>query len=491
MKSKLHELLGIALLFITLSSFSQASPYDKLQRCHIGLQTGYTGYHGDIANNYYGSISSNKFMPPPVGLIFKYSLSHRFYVRATAYAAALEATSDLNGKNNFRFHNRLFTYEGQIMYNFSNLNFMPNSKYWYMYGFIGVGNVHSAISSSSENPSNPNAIIYKKWNLTVPGGVGVMTHLSTRIDLGIETGLRYTRTDSLDYWNAPIHRNRVFDKFSFTTVGVYYKFGSKKHNIDHTDWLDENQVIYDSINAHNDRIAKLEKDNDDADEDGVPDRRDLEPNTPKDAVVDSKGRALDTDQDGVPDYKDVEPRSWPGAKVDPNGKMKDDDGDGVPNGMDVEPNSPKGCYVDVKGRKIPVPYDGANEQNVTGSQEAMINALLPSIYFDTDKDIIKEDFVDRLIQVANLLDKYPDLKLDIVGNCDYRLDSKYNMELGQRRAQQTYNYLVNNLKVDGSRLNIITNGKEKPLFLSKRLELIKYNRRVDFFVKGTASNKVK
>lgn len=284
-------------------------------------------------------------------------------------------------------------------------------------------------------------------------------------------------------------RNRVFDKFSFTTVGIYYKFGSKKRNQDHTDWLDPFNQINDTLEAHKDRLAKLEKDNEDADEDGVPDRRDLEPNTPKDNVVDSKGRSLDTDQDGVPDYKDVEPRSWPGAKVDQNGKMKDDDGDGVPNGMDTEPNSPKGCYVDVKGRKIPVPYDN-KEENVTSAQENMINSLLPCIYFDTDKDIIKEDFVDRLIQVANLLDQYPNLKLDIVGNCDYRLNSEYNLDLGRRRAQQTYNYLVNNLNVDGSRLRIITNGKEKPLFLSKRLELIKYNRRVDFFIQGTERKKV-
>lgn len=44
----------------------------------------------------------------------------------------------------------------------------------------------------------------------------------------------------------------------------------------------------------------------DTDDDGVPDRSDREPNTPRNASVDVRGRSLDTDGDGVPDYKDKE-----------------------------------------------------------------------------------------------------------------------------------------------------------------------------------------
>ena len=57
----------------------------------------------------------------------------------------------------------------------------------------------------------------------------------------------------------------------------------------------------------------------DSDGDGVPDKRDKCPDTPKGVKVDKCGCPLDSDHDGVPDYLDKEPNTPLGNIVDENG----------------------------------------------------------------------------------------------------------------------------------------------------------------------------
>jgi OmpA-OmpF porin, OOP family len=94
----------------------------------------------------------------------------------------------------------------------------------------------------------------------------------------------------------------------------------------------------------------------DSDHDGVPDDKDLCPDTPRGATVDVHGCPMDSDHDGVPDGIDQCPNTPLGAKVDAKGCPIDSDGDGVPDGIDQCPNTPKGAVVDAKG--CPIDSDG-------------------------------------------------------------------------------------------------------------------------------------
>ncbi len=94
----------------------------------------------------------------------------------------------------------------------------------------------------------------------------------------------------------------------------------------------------------------------DSDGDGVPDKLDKCPNTPKGAIVDASGCPIDSDNDGVPDGLDQCPNTPAGATVDARGCPHDSDGDGVPDGIDQCPGTPAGTIVDAKG--CPLDSDG-------------------------------------------------------------------------------------------------------------------------------------
>ena len=100
----------------------------------------------------------------------------------------------------------------------------------------------------------------------------------------------------------------------------------------------------------------------DEDKDGVPDYLDRCPGTPAAAIgfVDSLGCELDTDGDGVEDYKDQCPNTPEAAwgKVDSVGCPLDTDGDGVPDYIDQCPDTPEAAWGKVDSVGCPMDTDG-------------------------------------------------------------------------------------------------------------------------------------
>lgn len=100
----------------------------------------------------------------------------------------------------------------------------------------------------------------------------------------------------------------------------------------------------------------------DRDKDGVWDKLDMCPNTPRGVEVDEVGCPLDTDKDGVPDYLDKCPDTPQEAigHIDSVGCPKDTDGDGVPDYLDLCPNTPEEAigYTDSVGCPLDSDNDG-------------------------------------------------------------------------------------------------------------------------------------
>ena len=100
----------------------------------------------------------------------------------------------------------------------------------------------------------------------------------------------------------------------------------------------------------------------DEDHDGVPDYLDHCLGTPASAIgfVDSLGCELDTDGDGVEDYKDQCPNTPQAAwgKVDSLGCPLDSDGDGVYDYLDECPDTPEAAYGKIDQKGCPLDSDG-------------------------------------------------------------------------------------------------------------------------------------
>ena len=199
----------------------------------------------------------------------------------------------------------------------------------------------------------------------------------------------------------------------------------------------------------------------DSDRDGICDDRDKCPNTPMGVAVDRDGCPLDSDEDGVPDYLDKCPDTPKGCIVDKNGCPIDSDKDGVIDCMDKCPKTPAGATVD---------KDGCMHEKMT------INL---NVEFDTDKTVIKEQYLDGIQKVADFMKEFPKTTAVIEGHTDNVGTAAYNDRLSKKRANSVRQYLIKNFGIKSSRLKATGYGLTKPIASNDTEEGRQKNRRVE------------
>lgn len=102
--------------------------------------------------------------------------------------------------------------------------------------------------------------------------------------------------------------------------------------------------------------------------------------------------------------------------------------------------------------------------------------LLKDVHFDFDKYDIRPEDAEILKENATLLKKYTNVKIQIEGHCDERGSIEYNLALGERRANNTKQYLTT-LGISPDRISTISYGKERPLDPGHNEEAWAKNRR--------------
>ena len=106
-----------------------------------------------------------------------------------------------------------------------------------------------------------------------------------------------------------------------------------------------------------------------------------------------------------------------------------------------------------------------------------------SVYFDYDKDAIREEFRPLLQAHAKYLADHADAKMLVQGNCDERGSREYNLALGQRRAEAVKHALT----LMGGRdtqIEAVSLGDEKPRCTEQTEECYAQNRRGDMLYNG-------
>ena len=276
----------------------------------------------------------------------------------------------------------------------------------------------------------------------------------------------------------------------------------------------------------------------DTDGDGVPDRKDKCPNTPKGAKVDASGCPLDTDQDGVYDGLDKCPGTPKGCRVDKDGCPIDSDGDGVCDGLDKCPDTPKGATVDAAGCPMDTDGDGVldgldkcpdtpkgctvdslgcpHDQDGDGvcdgldkcpdtpagaridkdgcpievieKETEMLDTgmiRLNNVNFETGKAVLMPEDSTTLDVVGQVLTMWPDLKVEIGGHTDNKGGVSYNQKLSEARASAVLSYLVLKFpKLKAEQFTVKGYGKSKPIAPNTNELNRAKNRRVEFVVQN-------
>ena len=132
--------------------------------------------------------------------------------------------------------------------------------------------------------------------------------------------------------------------------------------------------------------------------------------------------------------------------------------------------------------------DSNNTQSVDSVLLKELQAKTKDIHFDFDRYLIKTDEKPILKEVAATLRKNGNLKVTIEGNCDEKGTTEYNLALGDRRAVAAKDYLLSE-GIQSSRMNTVSNGKEKPLCTESNESCWAKNRRAHLVILTKAGKK--
>lgn len=255
-----------------------------------------------------------------------------------AFGYNLSAIYHFGAKSTGLFGIRLSGEYGQTKNSDNNLtpNFIKN-KYIYVGGsinysmyfgnqympYIAIGGGYTFFDPRDKDdkkaPGNLSGA-YDTEVLAVTGELGLDVMLSETWSLNLNLRAKYAAEDYLDNLTRGSHKDVIL------SGGVGISF-----------------ALFNPTSTVEKRKPR------DSDGDGVPDRLDFCPNTPKGVVVDQNGCPMDSDKDGVPDYKDICEQTPEGVKVDEDGCPIDSDSDGVPDYQDKCPNTEEGVEVDENG----------------------------------------------------------------------------------------------------------------------------------------------
>jgi peptidoglycan-associated lipoprotein len=99
---------------------------------------------------------------------------------------------------------------------------------------------------------------------------------------------------------------------------------------------------------------------------------------------------------------------------------------------------------------------------VPGSQEDLVANVGDRVFFDLDRSSLRPDAQNTLDKQAVWLTKYPNVNVQVAGNCDERGTEEYNLALGERRANAAASYLKAK-GVSAARMTTISYGKDRPV----------------------------
>ncbi|MFK8059130.1 MAG: DUF6089 family protein [Polaribacter sp.] len=212
------------ILFIVLVS---CSSFLLGQVNEIGLSIGGSNYVGDVGKNYY--IYPDK---PAGALFYKFNYNPRIALRATYSFLPIQG-NDLDADIQFRkdrginFSNTIHELALGIEYNFYEYNVAEEGKTWTPYLLIEVAGFK--YTNVVEHIAGSAPVFGNKTSFAIPFGLGFKSKLYRSLAFALETKIRYTFEDDLDYVSNSTPNVNIEgtgnDWYMFTGFSLIYTFG--------------------------------------------------------------------------------------------------------------------------------------------------------------------------------------------------------------------------------------------------------------------------
>ncbi len=124
--------------------------------------------------------------------------------------------------------------------------------------------------------------------------------------------------------------------------------------------------------------------------------------------------------------------------------------------------------------------NGADQQSIEYRRTyGRSSTVFSPVYYEFDQAGISSEMAPILSSNASYMKDNPNTVIVIEGNCDERGTNEYNLALGERRAINAKEYMIN-LGVNPMRIRTVSYGEERPLFTGQDDLDWSLNRRADF-----------
>ncbi len=258
--------------------------------------------------------------------------------------------------------------------------------------------------------------------LHIMGGITPQIKLTNSIALTADVSATGNVRQYLTWDGTQSNAQRGVDGFSVTaSAGITFYLGK---NEKHADWVGNDNTLKDKVMDLETRLAKVETDLIDTDQDGVPDYLDRENNTVSGVSVNSKGVAVDTNKNGIPD--EIE------SSLDARFLNKDD-------------------------------YKPGTTTVTSGNNKNLIKDLITNgyvnVYFKTNSSNPETYSLEAINYLKTYLNENPGATAQLIGYADQIGNASYNTQLSQRRAKKVYDILVAS-GIAANRLSHKGNGED-------------------------------
>ncbi|WP_010520857.1 OmpA family protein [Aquimarina agarivorans] len=231
-------------------------------------------------------------------------------------------------------------------------------------------------------------------------GLTPQLKLSKRVTF--HTDLSYSRHLGQNFnWDGA---ENVTDFGSLLTATAGFTIHLGKHE-NHADWTIEDGASSKQLEELSNKIANIEADLIDTDQDGVADYLDREPNTTSGVTVNTKGVTIDNNRNGIPDeFETALDRKY---------------ANDTPTAVTTAPE---------------VSYDEAIKKLLS---EGYVN-----VYFNTASATPSIYSLDAINYLIEYMKEHPNAQAELIGFADQRGSDAFNSSLSSRRAKKVYDILI-------------------------------------------------